>query len=40
MAYQIAGVHAFRGETDLAFEWLKRAYGQRDNGVTWIKSAG
>jgi hypothetical protein len=22
----------------LAFEWLERAYGRRDNGVTWIKS--
>ena len=32
-AYQIAGVHAFRGEADLAFEWLERAYDQRDPGV-------
>ena len=37
MAYQIAEVHAFRGEADLAFEWLERAYDQRDAGVTEIK---
>jgi hypothetical protein len=36
-AYQIAEVHAFRGEADLAFEWLERAYAQRDSGVTNIK---
>ncbi len=36
-AYQIAQVHAFRGEADLAFEWLERAYAQRDSGVTLIK---
>ena len=32
VAYQIAEVHAFRGEADLAFEWLERAYDQRDGG--------
>ncbi len=37
MAYQIAEVHAFRGEADLAFAWLERAYAQRDGGVTEIK---
>jgi len=36
-AYQIAEAHAFRGEVDLAFEWLERAYDQRDGGVTEIK---
>ena len=36
-AYQVAEVHAFRGEADLAFEWLDRAYDQRDGGVTQIK---
>ena len=30
-------MHAFRGEADLAFEWLERAYAQRDGGVTEIK---
>jgi TolB-like protein/DNA-binding winged helix-turn-helix (wHTH) protein len=32
-AYQIAEIHAFRGETDQAFQWLERAYAQRDGGV-------
>ncbi|WP_310059269.1 tetratricopeptide repeat protein [Lysobacter niastensis] len=36
-AYQIAEVHAFRGEAALAFEWLERAYAQRDAGVPEIK---
>jgi len=29
-AYEIAQVYAFRNETDNAFEWLDRAYAQRD----------
>jgi serine/threonine-protein kinase len=37
-AYQIAGAHAWRGETDLAFAWLDRAYAQRDPGVMEIKT--
>jgi tetratricopeptide (TPR) repeat protein len=37
-AYEIAEVHAFRGEADLAFEWLERAYAQRDMGIPGIKS--
>ena len=32
-AYQIAAVYAYRGEIDLAFEWLERAYVQRDHGL-------
>ena len=32
-----AEAHAFRGELDPAFEWLERAYNQRDGGVTEIK---
>ena len=36
-AFQIAEAHAFRGEVDLAFEWLERAYDQRDGGVPEIK---
>jgi adenylate cyclase len=32
-AYQIAEAHAYRGEADLAFEWLDRAYEQRDGGL-------
>jgi serine/threonine protein kinase len=38
MAYQIADVYAWRGEKDKAFEWLERAYQQRDsglNGIAW-----
>jgi TolB-like protein/DNA-binding winged helix-turn-helix (wHTH) protein/Flp pilus assembly protein TadD len=37
-AYQIAQVYAFRGESDKAFEWLERAYKQRDPGLTQIKN--
>ena len=37
-AYQIAQVYAFRGESDKSFEWLERAYKQRDAGLTEIKS--
>jgi tetratricopeptide (TPR) repeat protein len=29
-AYEIAQVYAFRNQTDKAFEWLDRAYAQRD----------
>jgi tetratricopeptide (TPR) repeat protein len=37
-AYQIAEVHAARGETDHAFEWLERAYIQRDLGISQMKT--
>jgi hypothetical protein len=36
-AYQIAEVHAFRGEVDEAFAWLDRAYAQRDGGFSEMK---
>jgi TolB-like protein/lipoprotein NlpI len=36
-AFQIAQVYAFRGETDPAFEWLERAYAQRDGGLIYLK---
>jgi TolB-like protein/Flp pilus assembly protein TadD len=36
-AYQIAEAYAFRGETDAAFQWLDRAFSQRDGGLTEIK---
>ncbi len=36
-AFQVAHVHAFRGDADRAFEWLERAYAQRDGGLTLIK---
>jgi adenylate cyclase len=35
MPYQIALVHAYRGEIDEAFEWLDRAYVARDTGLAW-----
>ena len=36
-AYQVAGVHAFRGDSDLAFEWLERAYAERDPGTAEVR---
>ena len=36
-AYQIAEVYAFRSESDKSFEWLERAYKQRDAGLPDIK---
>ncbi len=36
-AVQIAEVHAARGEVDPAFEWLERAYDQRDPGLCQMK---
>jgi TolB-like protein/DNA-binding winged helix-turn-helix (wHTH) protein/Tfp pilus assembly protein PilF len=36
-AYQIAEVYAFRNESDKAFEWLGRAYAQRDSGLIQAK---
>jgi len=37
-ACNIAQVYGARGETGLAFEWLERAYAQRDAGLSEIKS--
>jgi len=37
-AFQIAEVYAYRGETDMAFEWLDRAYRQRDAGAPELKT--
>jgi len=36
-AYQIAEVYAWRGQKDQAFQWLERAYAQRDGGLPEIK---
>jgi TolB-like protein/Flp pilus assembly protein TadD len=33
-AFQLAEIHAFRGEFDAAFEWLERAYAHRDPGLS------
>jgi tetratricopeptide (TPR) repeat protein len=38
VAYQIAEVYAYRGESDKSFEWLEHAYQQRDPGLPEIKS--
>jgi tetratricopeptide (TPR) repeat protein len=38
-AYQIAEVYAFRNQSDEAFEWLDRAYAQRDPGLIATKVA-
>jgi Tfp pilus assembly protein PilF len=37
-ACQIAQIHALYGEADEAFEWLERAYRQRDGGLVSVKS--
>jgi serine/threonine-protein kinase len=37
-AAQIAEVYSWRGEVDKTFEWLERAYAQRDGGVANIKT--
>jgi tetratricopeptide (TPR) repeat protein len=37
-AYQIAEVYAYRGEIDKAFDWMDRAYQQRDRGLLVVKS--
>ena len=36
-AFQIAEIYGYRGETDNAFEWLERAYKQRDSGLAEMK---
>jgi TolB-like protein/tetratricopeptide (TPR) repeat protein len=36
-AYQVALIHAARKDADGAFQWLERAYRQRDAGMLWIK---
>ena len=36
MAYQIADIHAWLGDSDKAFEWLEHAYRQKDGGISQI----
>lgn len=36
--YEIADIYAWRGERDQAFQWLARAYKQRDGGLSNLKS--
>ncbi|MGE5177941.1 MAG: protein kinase domain-containing protein [Bacteroidota bacterium] len=38
-AYQIAEMCAARGEADAAFEWLDRAYAQRDGGLAEMQGS-
>jgi tetratricopeptide (TPR) repeat protein len=38
LSFQIAEAYGRRGETDAAFEWLERAYAQRDGGLSTIKT--
>ena len=35
-AYQVAEAYAYRNEIDKSFEWLERAYAQRDPGVVYV----
>ena len=37
-AYQVAEVYAYRNEVDKGFEWLERAYAQRDPGAAYTAS--
>jgi hypothetical protein len=37
-ADQIAEIYAWFGEPDQAFEWLNRAFAQRDGGISDIKT--
>ena len=37
-AYQVAMVYAMRGQADRAFDWLERAYVQRDSGLGKMKT--
>jgi TolB-like protein/tetratricopeptide (TPR) repeat protein/tRNA A-37 threonylcarbamoyl transferase component Bud32 len=38
-AFQIAAIHAWRGENTLALEWLERARLQHDAGLRWLAIA-
>jgi TolB-like protein/DNA-binding winged helix-turn-helix (wHTH) protein/Tfp pilus assembly protein PilF len=38
-AFQIGEIYAYRGEVDKAFEWLERAYRQRDPGTPEMKTS-
>ena len=39
MAFMISETYGRRGEIDAAFEWLDRAYAQRDGGLVGVKSS-
>lgn len=38
-AYQVAEVHEARGDVEAAFEWLDRAYAQRDGGLIELRTS-
>ena len=37
-AYEIAGIHAYRGEADAAFEWLRRSFRMHSPKILFIKT--
>jgi tetratricopeptide (TPR) repeat protein len=37
--FQIAEIHALRGEVDQAFQWLERAHALRDSGLSDLKAS-
>lgn len=37
-SFNIAEVYGSRNEADKTFEWLERAYKQRDSGLPWVKN--
>jgi hypothetical protein len=37
-ASQLAEAFAYRGDADLAFDWLKRAYAQRDPSLSQMQA--
>jgi serine/threonine-protein kinase len=37
-AYEIAQIHAYRGEADAAFEWLQRSYRTHNSKVLSVKT--
>jgi len=37
LRHQIAVVYAFRNQSEEAFEWLDRAYDQREGGLIFTK---
>ena len=37
-AYQVGAIYAYAGNIDKSFEWLYRAYSQRDGGLTALLS--
>ena len=36
LAYQIAAIYAYKGDSDKTFEWLETSFEQRDGGITHL----